>query len=37
MELGGSWAKKAFRAERIPSPACGGGLGKGGGKPIAKK
>jgi hypothetical protein len=30
MELGRSLAKKAFRAQKIPSPRCGGGLGRGG-------
>jgi hypothetical protein len=30
LELGGSLAKKAFRAKKIPSPRRGGGLGWGG-------
>ena len=29
MELGRSLAKKVFRAKKIPSPRCGGGLGWG--------
>jgi hypothetical protein len=32
MELDGSLAKRAFRANNIPSPRCGGGLGRGGGQ-----
>jgi hypothetical protein len=30
MQLGGSLAKKAFRAKQVPSPRRGGGLGWGG-------